>query len=524
MKKYLIILGVLAMASCKKYLDVNVNPNTATVTKANYVFTNALKVSADLQVSGLHSLGSTWTGLWGHSTSFTGGGQEKTYVFTNNDFNYFDPIFDNLTDYQYAIDHGTADGYANIVDPAKIMKCYMYQKLVDLYGNVPYSQALKGTLYTYPAYDDAKTIYEDLINTLTAAITDMKSQTWPLSEASDIMFNGDKTRWIQFANTLKLRILMRQSYMSGRSSYITTEINKILTEGSGFLSDNAYINPGYTKTSGKLNPFYGNFGYDQNDAQTGNFAYRVPNAVIINFLKNTTDMFRLSRIANPISGGNPNNASDYVGVPMGSATGFLSASVSSNGSIQIVRGDAGRSSILMTAADSYFLQAEAALVYGIAGLGDAQTLFNNGVKWAFRLAAATQTGTATATNAQADAAAAAYLAVGSGTPYADWSLATTPVLKRTFIQVQKWVALDDIDGSEAWAEYRRINVTDASGNVSATPGTSAYGCCPYSPHSVVVGGPEPVRLFYPLRESSVNGANVPAGINVFTSKIFWDAN
>ncbi|HYM93393.1 MAG TPA: SusD/RagB family nutrient-binding outer membrane lipoprotein, partial [Chitinophagaceae bacterium] len=264
MKKYLIFLGALAMAGCKKYLDVNINPNTATVTKANYVFTNALKVSADIQVSGLHSLGSTWSGYWAHSTSFTGGGQEKTYVFTNNDFNFFDGIFDNLTDYQYAIDHGAADGYPNIVDPAKIMKCYIYQKLVDLYGNVPYSQALKGTAYTYPVYDNAQAIYDSMIVTLTGAIADMKAATWPLNESSDIMFNGNKTSWIQFANTLKLRILMRESYIASRSSYITTEINNILTEGTGFLTDNAYCNPGYTKTSGKLNPFYGNFGYDQN--------------------------------------------------------------------------------------------------------------------------------------------------------------------------------------------------------------------------------------------------------------------
>ncbi|HYM95609.1 MAG TPA: SusD/RagB family nutrient-binding outer membrane lipoprotein, partial [Chitinophagaceae bacterium] len=257
--------------------------------------------------------------------------------------------------------------------------------------------------------------------------------------------------------------------------------------------------------------------------QSGNFAYRMANNVIITNLKNTTDLFRLSRLFNPKGGGNPNNSSDYVGIPMGAATGFLSSSVSSLGSEQIVKGDAGRPSIIMTAAESYFLQAEAAQVFGIAGLGSVQTLYNSGVQWAFRLAAATQTGTATATNAQADAAATAYLA--SGAPFADWSLATTPTLKRTFIQVQEWVALCNIDGSEAWAEYRRTNTTDAAGNVLPTPGGGgAYGCCPYSPHSTVVTGPEPVRLFYPFRETSVNSANVPGNINVFTSKIFWDAN
>jgi hypothetical protein len=524
MKKYLIFFAALAVVGCKKYLNVNNNPNTATVTRANFVFTNAQKVTADITVGGMHTLGSTWTGYWGHSTSFTGGGTEKTYVFTNNDFNFFDGLYDNLTDYQYVIDHAAADGYPHLVSAAKVMQCLIYQKLVDVYNNVPYSQALKGTAFTYPVYDNAQTIYESLITTLTAAIADIKATTWPLNEAADIFFAGNKTRWVQFANTLKMRILMRQSYMAGRTAYITTELNTILAEGTGFITDNVYCNPGYTKTSGKLNPFYGNYGYDQNDAQVQNFAYRMANQVIINYLKNTTDLFRLSRMFNPKQGGNPANSADYVGIPMGSATGYLSSALSSIGSEQIVKGDAARSTIVMTAAEAYFLIAEAAQVYAIGGLGSAQTAFNSGVQWAFRLSAATQTGTATATNAQADAAATSYLTPGSTTPYADWNLATTPVLKRTFIQVQKWVALCNIDGSEAWAEYRRINVTDANGTVLQTPGTTAYGCCPYSPHSVVASPPEPVRLFYTLRESSVNGTNVPAVTSVFTNKIFWDAN
>src|SRR5205085_5627707 len=101
---------------------------------------------------------------------------------------------------------------------------------------------------------------------------------------------------------------------------------------------------------------------------------------------------------------------------------------------------------------------------------------------------------ATATVAQANAAANAYLS--NGIANADWN-ASPDKLKA--IWVQKWVALCNIDGSEAWAEYRR-----------ATSPTNLNGSLPpgYSAHSVAVGGGEPVRLYYPLREESVNGANV----------------
>ena len=109
MKKYLIIFAAVALGGCKKYLDVNVNPNTPTQTKASYIFTNAQARTVANQVGGVHSMSSSWVGYWGHSTSFTGGGQEKTYVFTNNDFNYWDGMFDNLADYQYVLDHADAD-------------------------------------------------------------------------------------------------------------------------------------------------------------------------------------------------------------------------------------------------------------------------------------------------------------------------------------------------------------------------------------------------------------------------------
>jgi hypothetical protein len=87
------------------------------------------------------------------------------------------------------------------------------------------------------------------------------------------------------------------------------------------------------------------------------------------------------------------------------------------------------------------------------------------------------------------------------------------------IWVQKWIALCNVDGSEAWAEYRR---TTSPGNPN---GNLPQG---YSAKSVAVppGQTEPLRLYYPLRESNVNTANVPltGQTYVFTTRIFWDVN
>ncbi|HYC39258.1 MAG TPA: SusD/RagB family nutrient-binding outer membrane lipoprotein, partial [Chitinophagaceae bacterium] len=398
------------------------------------------------------------------------------------------------------------------------MQALIFQKLVDFCGNVPYSQALQGTAFITPVYDNAQTIYEDLIRKLDEAIADIKANPFPISEPADITFASHGgptggTKWIQFANTVKMRILMRQSFMSGRSAYITAEINKIVAENSGLITYNILSNPGYTKSPGKLNQFYGTYGYTENDVETGTFRFRKMNAVIINWLKNSNDIFRLRRLATPKVGGDPSNPGDYLGVPLGPCGAlniYLETLVSSVGSEQVVKGDATRPMIIMTAAEAYFLKAEAAQRYGISAWGggqvsNAQQSYEAGVRWAFRLAAATHTSTATATDAQADAAANSYLA--SGTVNADWAASPDKIKA---ILVQKWTALTNIDGSEAWAEYRKSN----------TP--TDPGAAPYSVKSCVSGStPEPVRLYYPLREENVNQANVQQP-NVFTQRIFWD--
>ncbi len=512
MKKLaILILGIVVFASCKKFVDVNDNPNTPTTTRADYIFTNALNQTATNQVGGVHQVAATWTGILAHTTSFTGGGTEKTYQFTNGDFNFFDGMYNNLADYQWVIDNGAEQGYSHLIGPSKIMQAIVFQKLVDLYGDIPYTEALKGSVVASPKYDDDQFIYEDLIKKIDEAIAEIKAATWPPSEAGDIAFHGDETSWIRLGNTVKMRILMRQSFMPGRDAYITTEINKILAEGTGFITDNVYVQPGYTKASGKLNPMYTQLGYNENDVESGTGRFRKSNKVIIDFLKATNDQFRLQRLAYPRVGGNPTNSADYVGIPLGtSGNAYLETLVSSVGSVQIVKGDATRPNVLFSMAEMFFLKAEAAQRYGIAGLGTAEANYKSGVQWAFRLAAATHTSTATASNAQADAAAATYLA--SGTQWADWAATTDKI---SLILLQKWLAIAHFDGLEAWSEYRKSTTTaDPNGFFPAG----------YTVKSTVVSASqtEPVRLYYTLRENSVNSANVPQNVNVFTNRVFWD--
>jgi hypothetical protein len=376
--------------------------------------------------------------------------------------------------------------------------------LVDMYGNVPYTEALKGVTSLAPAFDDQKTVYENLIKVLDDAIVILKAN--PLTSVyagSDIVFGSNvgtaATRWIQFANSLKLRMLIRQSRITGRDAYITTEINKAAATTEGFLPNgvDVGVSPGYVASTGKQNPFYENWGYNAAGGSQALARYPRPTAFLYSTLIASDDTFRLKRLAWPNGGEGllPERIGNYTFVPFGAASGYLSQSTAYIGSSQIKKGEFARPMILMTNAEVQFLLAEAKQRYGgtITPAGTAQSYYEQGVRESFRI-----TGT-TATNG----AGAATALLTSGKILADWAASPD---KLQAIWMQKWLALVNYSGLEAWSEYRRTNFPVTPPSAAASP-----------------TAPRPVRLFYPQTEQSSN-PNTPTGIDVFTSKLFWDVD
>lgn len=96
----------------------------------------------------------------------------------------------------------------NMWSQLEIIEIYSWANLVDTYNNIPYSQALKmqagATGVLSPKYDDAKTIYIDLINRLTAVIS--KITVTKSGYAADFAYRGDMSKWRKLANSLKLRL------------------------------------------------------------------------------------------------------------------------------------------------------------------------------------------------------------------------------------------------------------------------------------------------------------------------------
>jgi hypothetical protein len=507
LKSYiLLLLLAFFVGSCKEsFLDINTNPNALPTASPKFVLTNALNTTA-ANMRGPNELGSYWSGQWTQSNSYITSTVTFGYSITNGDFNFWDGFYDNLNDYQYVIDNAEANNQKFLLGPAKVMKAYVFHHLVDMYGNIPYIDALQGIKSLAPKFDDQKAVYESLITLLDQAIADCKANAFTSSAlGSDIVFKGNTTKWVKFANSLKLRLLIHQARITGRDTYIKTELNKIVTEGSGFITGEDVGSGGagfYTASTGKLNPIYETWGYSAAGAKQSLSRYPRMTAFLINGLKASNDTFRLRRIAYAIGGegttagvsSKPEILANYVGIPFGVGSGFVADASSSIGPSQIVKGIFDKPIILMTAAEVQFNLAEVKERYGagISLTGDAKTYFEEGMTQSFRLLGA----------GVANAAASKF----TGIKDYDYTASTNKI---NTISFQKWLAMCNYSGFEAWTEYRRTNY-------------------PITPQSALVPEPNkrPLRLFYPNTELGSNGENVKAQgtIDIFTTKLFWDVD
>jgi Starch-binding associating with outer membrane len=504
-----VLLLAGSLASCKKeWLDVNTNPNALPTSTPDFLFTNGLvRMTGGNGILLSNELGSYWSGQWTQSASYIISGPQFQYNFTNGDFNYWDGWYDVLSDFNYAQQKAGETGLDEFKGASRVMKAYIFQQIVDCYGNAPYSQALKGSDLLTPAFDDQKSIYEGLIKDLDSAIVELKANPFAgATSSADVAFKGNNTRWIQFANSLKLRILMRQSRVAGRDAYIIAEINKAVADGFLPAGVDVGVNPGWLATDTKTNPYYDRWGYSPAGAQRALGRFPRPTKFLFDNMVAMTDTFRMKRIAYANGGENGNNPgvstlpeiiANYKGVPFGESAGqFTAPATSWIGPSVLVKGEYNRQFYFILNTEVQFMLAEAKQRYGSAVnlTGTAQEYFEAGVRESFRI---------TGTTTKYPGAATALLT--SGKDLADWT-ASPDKLKA--IWMQKWLALTNFSGLEAWCEYRKNNF-------------------PNTPQSAQVpDNRRPLRLFYPGTELGSNRANVEAqgNIDVFTNRLFWDVD
>lgn len=366
----------------------------------------------------------------------------------------------------------------NMYAMALIMKSLYYQMYTDTFGMIPYSEAgVEGILE--PKYDSQKDIYKGIIAELDEAMAIIGATERTGTGVADVAENdvycgGDLQKWKKLANTLKLRIGMRALGATGddfASSAISSALSAPLLDastGSVTMEKDLIIGQWGAAAYGDV---WNNF--------IGGGSWSV-GATLINQLKHTQDP-RLSVYASPAKGGE--FTIEGTGADYQERLAFLLATLdeanatyttSTSGDVTTLNVDAGQyigqptrlngdikpmikidlfsapgqiitqkmgegvgayPEIILTSAEAYFLQAEAALK-GM-GSGDAQSLFSNGIREAMKLWEISDGDTENYISSQAAAN------ISSGTMDE----------KLEKIALQRWL-VSYTDGFEAWAVVR----------------------------------------------------------------------
>ncbi|PZR28961.1 MAG: SusD/RagB family nutrient-binding outer membrane lipoprotein [Citrobacter freundii] len=541
-----VVILLMTMGSCKKYLDVNSpNPNSPTTSTPELVLGQSMSRTASNLIQ-FNNYGGWMVGYQANAGGYGGWGAALTYNYGTSDYTGLWGTYDILTDLQWVLDKTNgSDPYSYYNAIARILKVFNYKLMVDEYDAIPYFDALKGSGNTTPAYTPAADIYKDLYKEIDAAIATIRNAVQPVSLTynlgkADPMFNGDMTKWLQFANTMKLKLLVRASKTNIFSGVTPT------FDAAGFLTTDAMVNPGYGKVDGQQNPHWSSY----HSSVTGGGAAR---SIIATFYVSTfyngikiSDSARRRAIYRPLS------ATDYDPVrnqqgevgpivdgrlaPTGSSVWY-----SGNGSsyaftddpsnaIGILKGR-GQSQLVLTAAESYFLQAEARMK-GIITTGTVTDLFNKGIeasfKYLYTAADGTYkpnsyiTGSATA-NPDPVAAAAKYKSesnslTNNATNYlVNIDLATTDEQRLEAIITQKYIALNNIHGQEAWDEYKRTGYPKIDNAGLDQNKTFVSKASQATTTDKTIG-----RIWYPSTEYSLNPKNAPTNISVFGSFVFYD--
>ncbi len=465
-----LLAGILAVTSCEKDFDtINRDPNAITEVPSDYLLPGAIFSITSNENAFMENLSyaSAWAqqiscAYWPTNGSYS---YEKArgYLWDNL---YSGPLKDLRTMYELA----AAENNESQMAVSLVMSSYAYALLTDCYGPVPYSEALRAEEgINKPAYDDQRSVYLALIDSLRSASSMLRGKTTiSIRQGYDLLFNGDARKWLKFANSLQLKLMMRISMKEDMAGKISTLVNNPETEFILSNSDNAWFSfPGTAPKN--YNPFYSNLSSEATDG-----GYRLCNT-LADFM-NSNDDPRLPVYAVA------NDEGEYTGLAAGQ--GISSNDIEVYAKINPVWGRKDRPGTLIASSDVLFLLAEASQ-RGIISQ-DAAALYNSAIKANFQ-----ELG----------------LSEADFTAYISQSAVSyNNTLQR--IMEQKWVTLFT-RGIEAWTEQRRTGypalIPVAGGAVNVIPW----------------------RFQYPISEGQSNAGNLGAAIatlpngDALDSKIWW---
>lgn len=463
----LIVLLAISFASCKKeFTKLNTNPNQ-------------LEVANDPSLLGNVEVNSFFNSAYNAWTLGNGMSQYATfsqsyyntlarYIPTSNQ-PYWNVLFIDARDANQIIADSKAKGNTSMQAVGLILRSYSFAQLTDLWGDIPFKNALQGQKGQFTAsYDSQQTVYTDaamgILPSLRSADSLLKTSVTAIT--GDLVYGGDITKWRKFCNGLRLRYLLRAS---AKLPSAAAEMQSIVTNGPIFQSA--------SESAELALPSSVPYAFPSVTERSGDYSIKYANTLYYNFFANTGDQARLSmlfakNVTNQSASGF--SFSYYGGMPVvaDANTAQVNAASGFNSSIFV----ASPSSIalkarLITYAEVQFILAEAALK-GLITTGTAATYYTNGVTGAYA-------------DYGIDAATTATYLLNPNVIY-------NPVNGLNQIITQKWAANLNV-GFEGWLEYRRTGIP-------ALDATSAN----------LNGGKISSRFIYPPDEQTINTTNYKA--------------
>ncbi len=500
MKKYIYIaFATLSVASCK--LDDNISQNDPGVEQVtpNLYLSAAQTSNYNVQVGDVFELSNVWMNNWAGNVYYFASPYSAEYqlqitsAFTRGN-NFWNNSYTTMARYAAIYNSPQADKYPHHAAIAKILMANSMQYIVDFYGDAPFSEAFKREGNLTPKYDKGEDIYRSLVLMINEAVQTINTVQNPQFkvQTEDEIFAGDMDRWIRLANTIKLRLLLRQSKVTDATikSFVTTQLQTL--QGADFVNTDATINPGYNNSNeAQQNPLIRNYGYLNFDASAENInGYRsIDISSHFAGLLNGTN----AKTAGTVDGRRGRMYRAVGGTIRGITQGEGQVAGAGEGSFSrlgwnFINVDANGNSInsdkdgyIMTLSESELLQAEAAELY--------PSIFNNAQGHYISAVTASFNFFGIATQATT------YLASINTKPYG-WNGTDGHIAA---IQYQRMIALHFVKPQETYVNYLKTGY-------------------PVTPLALTATQPnKPWRLVYPAREYNTNTANVP---NVTQNDVF----
>lgn len=244
MQKYItklaLALIIVFTASCDDYLDVNQDPDVLSdIDSPKRILPIAqVGLANQLMAYDFGFGGGYWAQYW--TQEYTSSQFKNLCEFQDTEFEdaYEELTAGVLNDLKRIQTLSTEEenkGYAYISEALSI---YTWQILTDMWGDIPYFEALKGDEEIYnPMFDSGEDIYADLMKRIDVVLTsDLTDVT--IDEDYDFVYGGDMAAWQSFAASLKLKLMLRQSETS---AYSNADVINFIESGVVFLSSSAKI-------------------------------------------------------------------------------------------------------------------------------------------------------------------------------------------------------------------------------------------------------------------------------------------